>query len=83
MNKERRKRVSAVTMTIRSEVIPALNKCIDTLSDVEYDEKEALSNTPENLQYSEQYEESEDACETIGDAIEDLNSTIEDLEGIL
>lgn len=83
MNKDRRRKVAGVTATIRNEVIPVLNKCVDTLKDVEYDEKEALDNTPENLQYSEKYQEDEDACDTISDAISDLSSTVEELESIL
>lgn len=74
MNKARKK-------TIRN-IISKLNGCADELEDVSFDENYARENTPENLQESETYRNSEECSGIIEDAISDIRSVINSLEEI-
>lgn len=72
MNKRRR--------TELREVISSLNNCRMTIDMVLSEESDCLSNIPENLEYSEQYERIEDAVDNLEEALEEIDSLLESLE---
>ena len=74
MNKERRKRIR--------KVIQGLSAFSSELESIKDEEDDARESTPENLQNSEKYEESERSSDIIGDAISELNEISDSLEEI-
>lgn len=81
MNKSRRKELL--------EVIKELNKiqdrddlysCINTLENIKDDEQDYYDNIPENLQYSQRAEDSEQAIENMDDALYLLNDVYDEEE---
>ena len=74
MNKERRQRIR--------KVIQGLSAFSSELESIKDEEDDARESTPENLQNSEKYEESERSSDIIGDAISELNEISDSLEEI-
>lgn len=74
MNKKRRQELSEVTTKLAS--------LYDALSRIASAESDALSNYPENLEGSSQYEESENIAELLDDAVETLKDALDILNGI-
>jgi predicted RNase H-like HicB family nuclease len=81
MNKLRRKELS--------NVIEELNKiqdrddlydCIMTLDSIKDDEQDYYDNIPENLQYSQRAEDSEEAIENLEEALDLLNDVYDEEE---
>ena len=81
MNKSRRKELS--------DVIEELNKiqdkddlydCIMTLDSIKDDEQDYYDNIPENLQYSQRAEDSEEAIENLEEALDLLNDVYDEEE---
>lgn len=81
MNKSRRKELL--------EVIKELNKiqdrddlysCINILENIKDDEQDYYDNIPENLQYSQRAEDSEQAIENMDDALYLLNDAYDEEE---
>lgn len=75
MNDQRRKRVK--------EAIVYLEKAKDIADLVYEDESDAVDNMPENLQFSDRFNDMEDAMYAIGDAIERIDDATELLERVL
>ena len=57
-----------------------LERVSDTVSQVLYDEQDSLDNTPENFQYTDRYENAEEAVSHLEDAEELLHQAIEQIE---
>lgn len=74
MNKNRRTRIKGI--------ITRMNGLADELEDVKFDEDLARDNTPENLQGSDAYCDSEDCSDKIEDAISDIRQAVSTLEEI-
>ena len=74
MNKARRSRVRAVVST--------LTPLIDEIEDIRSEEEDVLENTPENLQGSYRYEETEECVDALSEAASNLQSVVESLENI-
>lgn len=74
MNKKRKTEVT--------RIIGNLRQTLEDLEGVQGDEESALDNIPENLQGSQQYEETEEALERIDDAVSSVQDAIENLENI-
>lgn len=74
MNKKRKTEVT--------RIIGNLRQSLEDLEGVQGDEESALDNIPENLQGSQQYEETEEALERIDDAVSSVQDAIENLENI-
>ena len=66
MNDKRRKRLS--------EASALLSRASDIISDVLDEEQDCLDNMPENLQYSDRYENMEAAVDRLNDALSELDS---------
>ena len=75
MNKERRTRIRKVTKN--------LSACISELESIKDEEDYARSCMPENLEYSEAYEKSEECSDTMEDAITDIQGIADSLEKII
>ena len=74
MNKKRKTEVT--------RIIGNLRQTLEDLEGVQGDEESALDNIPENLQGSQQYEETEEALERIDDAVSSVQDAIENRENI-
>ena len=74
MNKTRRKNIADAYEVIKTAV--------DVLNKVLEEEEESRDNTPENLQNSDRYYESEEACDALSSALMDLESGLAELEEI-
>ena len=74
MNKVRRSRVRAVVST--------LTPLIDEIEDIRSEEEDVLENTPENLQGSYRYEETEEYVDALNEAASNLQYVVELLEDI-
>lgn len=74
MNKERR--------TMIEKIITRIENIKDELQDVLSDEEFAFDNMPENLQYSERGEASQEAIDSMSEAIDNLEEAIEQLQNI-
>lgn len=74
MNKDRRKKIK--------EIVGKIKTCAEELTTVREDEDYARENTPENLQSSDTYSESEEYSNKIDDAITDLEQVASNLEEI-
>ena len=75
MNKERRTQIKKLT-----------NELEDVKTKLKYisrKEEGILDNTPENLQGTDRYSESENAIDVLDDVIDDLESAIESLNEII
>ena len=83
MNKFRRKEIMKIILQLNKilsnlsnytieESVKLINDILIMLTDVFDDEEMAMDNTPENLQGSSRYEESEYACEVLSESIEEL-----------
>ena len=72
MNKARRKKIG--------QIVEELERQMDFLNDVLYDEQDAFDSIPENLQYSMRGEESQDAISGMEEAVEQIETVIEKLE---
>lgn len=75
MNKERRTRIKKLT-----------NELEDVKTKLKYilrKEEGILDNTPENLQGTDRYSESENAIDVLDDVVDDLESAIESLNEII
>ena len=66
MNDKRRKRLS--------EASALLSRASDIISDVLDEEQDCLDNMPENLQYSDRYENMEAAVDRLNDALSEIDS---------
>lgn len=76
MNNERREKLG--------KIIHILDTVKDELEDIRGEEEEACDNTPENLQFSERYGNSEYAIEKLDDAlaqIEECLNAVEEASG--
>lgn len=72
MNRIRRKNLK--------EVILELEELKAILEDLTEEEKEYRDNIPENLQGSERYEKTEEACDNLEEAISYLEEAINNIE---
>ena len=75
MNKERRTQIKKLT-----------NELEDVKTKLKYilrKEEGILDNTPENLQGTDRYSESENAIDVLDDVVDDLESAIESLNEIV
>ena len=75
MNKER-----------RAQILQAAGELEDIKTKLKYisrKEEEILDNTPENLQGTDRYSESENAIDVLDDVVDDLESAIESLNEIV
>lgn len=63
-------------------IIGNLRQSLGDLEGVRDREESALENTPENLQGSQRYEDTEEALERIDDAVSSVQDAIENLENI-
>ena len=75
MNKERRTQIKKLT-----------NELEDIKTKLKYilrKEEGILDNTPENLQGTDRYSESENAIDVLDDVVDDLESAIESLNEII
>lgn len=75
MNKER-----------RTQIKKLMNELEDVKTKLKYilrKEEGILDNTPENLQGTDRYSESENAIDVLDDVIDDLESAIESLNEII
>lgn len=75
MNKERRTQIKKLT-----------NELEDVKTKLKYilrKEEGILDNTPENLQGTDRYSESENAIDVLDDVVDDLESAIESLNEII
>lgn len=74
MNKARRKELAdIITELNRIQDKEDLYCCINTLDNIKDDEQNYYDNIPENLQYSQRAEDSEEAIENLEDALDLLN----------
>lgn len=87
MNDKRRKRLKAIVEQLEnlknstnSDSAEKLNSINYLLADIIEEEEEALSNMPENLQYSDKYEKAEDAVSNVEDAVYEIEEAIEYIE---
>lgn len=73
MNAIRRKRISKLIVELEllndNYDLELLNRCMDTLEDVENEEEEAFDNMPEGLQYSSRGMDSEAAIDSLNEAL--------------
>lgn len=77
MNKPRRQELRNLTKEInRSGDSNGLTNCINTLENILWDEQNYYDNIPENLQYSQRAEASEEAIENIEEALSCLNEAL-------
>ena len=74
VNAKRRRRIR--------KIVSRLEDCKDDLTDIRYEEDEALRNTPENLSGRALSQHSEDASSSIDDAISDIDDAISSLEEV-
>lgn len=75
MNKERRNKVRAAV-----EMLKVASEQLEKIKD---DEEFAFDNMPENLQYSQRGEDSQEAIDSLEEAIDGLEEVIDSLEGVL
>lgn len=75
MNKKRRKKIRDVTSQ--------LNECLSTLEWIKDDEDEARDSTPESLQGTQSYQNSEECSEVMEDAMSDIQDAVDKLENII
>lgn len=74
MNKARRKELSAVIRALNTiQDKDDLYSCISTLEDIKSEEESYYDNIPENLQYSQRAENSEEAIDNMDEALDLLN----------
>ena len=74
MNKPRRRELRVLIREINAVSDDnSLNGCINTLENILWDEQNYYDNIPENLQYSQRAETSEEAINNIEEALEYLN----------
>ena len=59
-----------------------LEQALNDLEAVQAEEEDSRDSTPENLQCTEQYEESEAACDNLTDAVDSLNAAIDAISQI-
>ena len=64
MNKQRRSTIKTAMLHIE--------KAVELIQDVKYEEQDALDNMPENLQNSERYEAMENAIDSLEDALDGI-----------
>ncbi len=57
-------------------ILKLLESAKDRLEVVQADEEDSRDNTPESLQYTERYEQSEAACDNLADAVSSLEDAI-------
>lgn len=81
MNNQRRK-VIAKNMLRISEVLETLRNTQANIQEVQDDEQFAYDNTPENLQCTDRFIDSEEALEHLDDAINSLEEAMESLGNI-
>ena len=81
MNNQRRK-VIAKNMLRISEVLDTLRNTQANIQEVQDDEQFAYDNTPENLQCTDRFIDSEEALEHLDDAINSLEEAMESLGNI-
>ena len=74
MNDKRRKRLS--------EASALLSRASNIISDVLDEEQDCLDNMPENLQYSDRYENMEAAVDRLNDALSELASVEDSLSEV-
>lgn len=72
MNKARRKSLQTA--------VAYIDKAIDIVRDVKYEEQWSLDNIPENLQNSTKYEAMEDAIDNLEDVIDSLKEAYHSAE---
>ena len=71
MNKARRKNIQ--------DVVDQLEELKSALEGIQGEEEEYRDNIPENLQGSERYEKSDEACDTLSGAVDGLEDIITSL----
>ena len=74
MNRDRRRALA--------KIIDQAGKLLEDLRAIQEAEEEARDNTPEALQYTERYEQMEQAAEILGEAADTLEDLISGLEEI-
>lgn len=74
MNRDRRKTLA--------KIIDQAGRMLEQLRAIQEAEEEARDNTPEALQYTERYEQTEQAAEILGEAADTLEDLISELEEI-
>lgn len=74
MNKNRRVALKNDAVTLR--------RVISSLEQIRDEEEDSISNVPENLSFSEKYNEMTDAIDSIESAIDNINEAISDIEQI-
>lgn len=80
MNKARRKRIASVIGTLENITgYDLIETAKDEIEDILWEEDDAYSNMPENLQYSMRGEESSDAIDSLQEAIDVLEEAIDAL----
>lgn len=75
MNKTRLKRLQ--------ELVSNLEDLRDELQLIQQEEQECYDNAPENLQYSERYEQMETNADNLENACDELDSTIGNIQDII
>ena len=74
MNKDRRQELAGICIR--------LGGVLSDLEALQAEEENSRDNTPENLQGTERYEESEAACDALADAVDGLNTAIDAISQI-
>lgn len=74
MNKGRRQKLARICVR--------LEDALSDLETVQAEEENSRDSTPENLQGTERYEESVDACDNLTDAVDSLNAVIDAINRI-
>jgi len=72
MNKDRRQELERICVL--------LEEALSDLEAVQAEEEDSRDNTPESLQYTERYEQSEAACDNLVDAVSSLEDAITSIQ---
>lgn len=81
MNNARRKAIASESVRIEL-AIRQINLIKDNIERILSDEEDAFDNMPENLQYSERGENSQDAMDLLNEAISSLEDALDNLSDI-
>ena len=75
VNNQRRKKINTI--------IEKISYIKDEIEIIYEEEQDCMSNIPENLQGSDRYIQSEDACDIMSECIENLDDIISILEEVI
>lgn len=75
MNNARRKQIASIKTEIEEK--------LSLLQELQEEEQDYFDNMPENLQYSERGEKSEQAADDLQNIIDEIQSQLEELETVI